>query len=208
MKKLKKMLIVAGVIFVLVGIAGAALYYAIPHLPYGFARALPEEEQQLRLEAVSTAAGYLGAQEGDAVHKQIIDLYNSHEPLAQGYAVTYTDNWCATFASAVAIQCGNTDIVPTECGCERQIALFQELNRWEESDTYLPSPGDYIFYAWDEFSFGDCTGWADHVGIVAGTWGPFIQVIEGNKDDAVGYRYIWRWDFSIRGYGLPDYASK
>ena len=103
----------------------------------------------------------------------------------------------------------HTDIIPTECGCERQIGLWQKLERWEENDNYMPLPGDYIYYAWDEhFSFGDCTGWADHVGIVVGTNGPFIKVIEGNRDDMVTYRIILRGNWQIRGYGLPDYASK
>jgi hypothetical protein len=119
------------------------------------------------------------------------------------------DNWCAAFASAVAIQCELTDIIPTECGCERQTYLWKEMGRWEEKDTYLPLPGDYIYYAWDEKNTrGDCTGWSDHVGIVVGTHGPFIKVIEGNKDDSVGYRYLIRWDPRIRGYGLPDYELK
>jgi hypothetical protein len=123
--------------------------------------------------------------------------------------VTDTDNWCATFASAIAIDCNLTDIIPTECGCQRQITLWQELGRWEENDNYMPNPGDYIYYAWDErFSFGDCTGWADHVGIVVGTAEPFIKVIEGNYDDQVKYRTIMIGNYQIRGYGLPDYSTE
>ena len=47
----------------------------------------------------------------------------------------------------------------------------------------MPLPGDYIYYAWGErFSFGDCTGWADHVvymplGINAAKW---IQDVDKN----------------------------
>nr|WP_325303053.1 hypothetical protein [uncultured Oscillibacter sp.] len=40
----------------------------------------------------------------------IIDLYSSHRPLARDYPVKYTDAWCSTFASAVAIQAGLTSI--------------------------------------------------------------------------------------------------
>lgn len=175
----------------------------------GFARTVSEPEQQLRLEVVSTAQKWLGTQEGDAGHERIVQVYNAHEPLAQGYEVTTDDNWCAAFASSVAIQCGLTNIIPTECGCERQIGLWQNLGRWNEDDNYMPLPGDYIYYAWGEgWDLGDCTGWADHVGIVVGTAGPFIKVIEGNKDDSVTYRIIHRGYYQIRGYGLPDYASK
>lgn len=179
----------------------------LPLASYTFSRPLPETEQELRLSLVETARKQLSAAEGTTAHRQIIDRYNAHEPLAQGYAVTYTDDWCATFVSFCAIEADLTQIIPTECGCERQTLLFLDLGRWQEKDTHLPLPGDIIYYNWDVRTLGDSTGWSDHVGIVEGTWGPFIKVIEGNKDDAVGYRYICRWDPRIRGYGLPDYEK-
>ena len=182
--------------------------YLIKH-DGGFVREVSSDEQQLRFQLVTEAKLWLGAQEGSAQHEQIIRIYNTHEPLAQGYEVKTEDNWCAAFASAMAISCNMTDIVPTECGCERQVGLWQAIGRWEEDDTYRPLPGDYIYYAWDDnWKFGDCTGWSDHVGIVVGTAGPFIKVIEGNKDDQVAYRIIFRYHPEIRGYGLPDFASK
>ena len=176
---------------------------------YGFAREVSQQEKDNRLEVVSAAEAWLGTLEGFAGHEQLVQLYNSHEPLAQGYELSVDDDWCAAFGSVIAFQTGNTDIIPTECGCERQIGLWQELGRWVEDDGYVPLPGDYIYYAWDEgWSFGDCTGWADHVGIVVGTAGPFIKVIEGNYDDQVKYRTILINNYQIRGFGLPDYASK
>ena len=45
------------------------------------------------------------------------------------------------------------------------------------------------------------------MGIVVGTAGPFIKVIEGNKDDSVDYRIIPWSHPEIRGYGLPDYGK-
>ena len=86
------------------------------------------------------------------------------------------------------------------------IDLFRQLEGWLEKDTYVPLPGDIIYYAWDEQPMGDCTGWADHVGIVVGVRWPFVKVIEGNMDDCVGYRTITIWDKTIRGYGTPDYS--
>jgi len=189
-------------------IAGGYFYF-IEFAEYGFARDVLPKEQALRLNIVCTAEKWVGTQEGSAGHQKILTAYNSHQPLAQGYEVTETDNWCAAFASAVAIEANLTDLIPTECGCQRQIDLWKELGRWEENDTYVPLPGDYIYYAWNEpFSFGDCTGWADHVGIVVGTAGPLIKVIEGNWSDSVSYHYVFRWDYQIRGFGLPDYSSK
>lgn len=175
--------------------------------PWGFYWKVSPEEAALRLELVQTAETYLGTREGDSNHQKILDIYNAHEPLAVGYVVQDTDDWCATFVSAVAISCGLTDIIPTECGCQRQIALFQALGTWEENDAAVPLPGDIIYYDWDSKGLGNCTGWADHVGIVVGTKWPFVKVIEGNKDDSVSYRIILINNIHIRGYGQPDYAS-
>lgn len=176
--------------------------------PWGFARQVGRAEKNLRLEVVHTAESFLGANEKDGSHREIIDLYNAHEPLARGYRVKYDDAWCATFDSAVAIQCGLTDIIPTECGCEKQIELFRALNAWVEEDDYIPLPGDLIFYHRNCLELGDCKKRADHVGIVVGTCGPFIKVIEGNYKNKVTYRITKVNAAHIRGYGVPDYKSK
>lgn len=206
MKRVKMLLLAALFLSIL---AAAGLWLFLEFAQFGFSREISLQEQQLRQQVVADAEKWVGSDEGSENHSAILEIYNSHEPLAQNYAVTPQDNWCAAFGSCVAIECSLTDIIPTECGCERQIGLWMDLGRWEENDNYLPLPGDYIYYAWDErFSFGDCTAWADHVGIVAGTAGPFIKVIEGNRDDTVTYRILLRGNWQIRGYGLPDYAGK
>ena len=209
MKYLKAISLLLAAALLITAIVCGGFYLYLKEHDGGFAREIPIPEQRVRLELVNTAKRWLGTKEGFANHEQIVQIYNSHEPLAQGYLVTTEDNWCAAFASAMAISCDLTDIIPTECGCERQVGLWQAIDRWEEYDTYLPLPGDYIYYAWDDnWKFGDCTGWSDHVGIVVGTAGPFIKVIEGNKDDQVAYRIIFRYHPEIRGFGLPDFASK
>lgn len=172
-------------------------------------RQIGESEMALRQAFIAEAEKWLGCNEEDGSHKPIIDLYNSHEPLAQNYIVQYTDSWCATFVSAVAIQCDLTDIIPTECGCQRQIELFQNLDCWEEDDDYLPSPGDIIYYSTGgSKESGDNKGWADHVGIVVSVESNTITTIEGNYGDKVTYRTIAVGDPLIRGYGLPNFLSK
>ena len=208
MKNLKRILwIFNGILLFLMLVLGALWLY-LPRAEYGFAQNISTAEADSRTALVEAAEAYLNSDEGSQNHHGIIDCYNSFEPLAQGYEVKYDDNWCATFVSFIAIECGLTDMIPTECSCERQIGLWQELSCWEEDDTYLPLPGDIIYYDWDVRTLGDSTGWSDHVGIVVGTHGPFIKVIEGNKDDTVCYRYIIRWDPRIRGYGLPSYENE
>lgn len=165
-------------------------------------------EMELRAKVVAQAQSWIGCKESNGSHKKIIDLYNSHKPLARGYPVKYTDAWCSTFASAVAIAVGLTSIIPTECGCEKHIQLFKKLGAWQENDAYVPKPADYIFYDWDDNGVGDCTGSADHVGIVEKVSGQTITVIEGNMSNAVGRRNLKVNGRYIRGYGVPDYASK
>lgn len=165
-------------------------------------------EKQLREKIVSIAVGWLGCKESDGTHKKIIDVYNSHKPLARGYAVKYTDAWCSTFASAVAIKAGLTDIIPTECGCEKHTELFKKKGAWVENDAYTPKAGDYIFYDWDDSGVGDTKGYADHIGIVVSVSGTSMKIIEGNISNAVGYRNLKVNAKYIRGYGVPNYASK
>ena len=168
-------------------------------------------ENELRQKVVSTAKKYLGCNEKDGSHRQIIDRYNIHKPLARGYAMKYTDAWCATFVSAIAIELGLTDIMPTECGCPSMIELYKKLGRWQENDAYTPKRGDVIFYDWQDgadYAATDNKGSPDHVGIVVSVSGGVVTVIEGNKNDAVAYRTVKVNGRYIRGYGLPDYSSK
>lgn len=162
-------------------------------------------EAELRQKLVETAKSYIGCKESDGSHRKIIDIYNAHKPLAVGYEVKYTDAWCSTFVSAMSILCGLTDILPTECGCGRHIELFKNLGEWVEEDGYVPSPGDVIFYSWNDIGSGDCTNGASHIGIVTACDGKTITVIEGNISNAVGYRSIAVNGRYIRGFGVPKY---
>lgn len=165
-------------------------------------------EKEAREKIVSIARGFLGCKESDGTHRKIIDLYNSHKPIARGYPMQYTDAWCATFVSAVGIQAGYTDIMPTECGCGQMIELYRKLGCWQENDAYRPEPGDVIFYDWEDNGVGDNVGAPNHVGLVDSVTGSTIKVIEGNKNNAVEYREILVNSKFIRGYGLPNYAKK
>ena len=82
------------------------------------------------------------------------------------------------------------------------------MGRWKEDDSYVPSVGDYIYYDWQDDGIGDNTGWPDHVGIVYSVNGNDLVIIEGNYKDSVGYRNMKVNGKYIRGYGLPNYASK
>ena len=163
-------------------------------------------ETEARALLVQTARKYLGAAEGGALHREIIDVYNGITPLPRSFKMTYSLAWCATFVSAMAKLCGMLDIIPAECSCGHQVALFQKIGRWTENDNYKPAPGDIIYYYWSDSGEGDCTGWPDHVGIVESVTGGLITVIEGNSSNAVRERTRVVGARYIRGYGLPDFA--
>lgn len=161
----------------------------------------------MRNKIVKQAQEWLGRKESNGTHKSIIDIYNAHKPLARGYKVKYTDEWCATFVSAVSITCGATRYIPTECGCQKMIELFKKLGSWIEDDSYKPKAGDIIFYYWKDSGKGDAIGSANHVGIVEKVVNNSITVIEGNYKQAVKRRTIKVNGRYIRGYGVPKYPN-
>ena len=164
-------------------------------------------EAQIRKIVVDAAEAYLGCNEKDGSHKKIIDIYNTQKPLPRGYAVKYTDNWCATFVSAMGVQLGMSDTILPECSCNEMIKLYKAAGRWEERDDYTPKPADIVMFDWQDDGKGDNTGGADHTGIIARTVGDTLYIIEGNKNDAVEYRLVEVNGKNIRGYCLPDFAS-
>lgn len=160
-----------------------------------------------RSAVVGQAAAWIGRKESDGSHREIIDIYNSHNPRPRGYRLKYTDAWCAGFVSAVAIKLGYTDVIPPECSCGYMIQEMQKLGIWVENDAHIPSAGDIIMYDWQDTGSGDNVAWPDHVGIVESVSGGIITVIEGNYGNAVNRRKILVNDRYIRGYGVPKYDS-
>lgn len=165
-------------------------------------------EKELRQKVVSTAEAWLGTRELSDRHYEMLDIYNSQRPLPRGTRMQATWPWCAMFVSAVSLQCGLREIMPTECGCPGMVRLYQELGRWVENDAYVPSPGDVIFYDWQDMGYGDNVGQPDHVGIVTACDGQTMTIIEGNCDNAVKTRALAANARFIRGFGCPDYANK
>ena len=160
---------------------------------------------KLASKVVEQAQAWLGLRESDGSHKNIIDIYNAHNPLARGYRVKYTDAWCATFVSAVAVKLGYTDIIPTECSCIKMVELLKKQGDWVENENCTPASGWIIFYDWQDNGKGDNIGSPDHVGIVEKVSGDLITVIEGNFLNGVKRRALMVNGVNIRGYGVPKY---
>lgn len=158
---------------------------------------------------IAQAQAWLGKNEADGSHKEIIDIYNSHKPLARGYKVNWkTDPWCATFVSAVAVKLGYTDIIPTECSCTKMIELLKKIGSFVENDAYVPREGDILFYCWSDSGVGENTSLPDHVGIVEKVVGDTIHVIEGNYSNSVKRRTLRVNGRYIRGFGVPKYDAE
>lgn len=169
-------------------------------------------EKELRQKVVSTALAWLGTRENTAKHLEMLAIYNAQRPLPRGWKMKVTDFWCAAFVSTVSLQLGLRDIMPTECGCPGMVRLYQELGRWVEDDAYVPFPADVVFYDWQDsatnYATTDNIGHPDHVGIVLDCDGKNMTIIEGNNANAVNKRVLAVNDRFIRGFGIPDYASK
>lgn len=164
---------------------------------------------ELRNKLVRYAQSYLGAKQGDAKHKKIIDIFNSIKPLPDGWSMNYSAAWCAAFVSACAHACGFDSIIPESANCGVMMTKAMKMGIWVEDDNYKPRIGDIIMYDWQDSGVGDNKGAPDHVGIVAVTDGNVMKVIEGNYSThhTCDYRVMSVGGRYIRGYIVPMYAK-
>lgn len=168
---------------------------------YGKPKAVPKTNAA---DIIRLASGYIGTATGDARHHEIIDAYNAHVPLAQGYRVTYTDSWCDAFVSALFIKSNAVQLIGgTECGVERHVGLFKNAGIWHDGSGIVPEPGDIIVFDWENDDF------ADHIGIVEYVDGLVVHTIEGNSGNAgaVMRHAYCVGDDCIRGYARPRYGE-
>lgn len=157
-------------------------------------------------QVLDVARKWLGYSEANGKHVEILNVYNNHKPLARGYKMKTTDSWCDCFVSACAIKAGAVDLIGTEVGCEKHVAIFKKKGIWIEDGTIKPQVGDIILFNWNDFSKNN-NGAADHIGIVEQVTGNTITCIEGNYNNKVARRTInVGWGY-IRGFARPKYAA-
>ena len=162
---------------------------------------------------LDTLTAWEGAVRGDAVHKSIVDAYNSFLPHPRGYKLTYTDDYCAAMVSAAAILCGLTEVLPIECSCGEQMRWYQSRGQWVEDDAHIPTVGEQVFYCWNDrkdYALTDCTGAPNHTGIVTACDGktfPFFEGTKGSRHECA-YRIIPVNGRYIRGFGIPAYPAE
>ena len=168
-------------------------------------------EKEIRSKVVEIAKGWLGCKESDGSHKKIIDTYNACKPLPRSYAVKYTDAWCATFASAVGIKAGLTDIIPRECSCNQFIQLAKNMGIWVENDAYTPSAGDMILYDWDDNGISGkgstVYGWVNAGDISGKTGGGSAKtytVVKGDTLSKIAKKYGTTVDTLVKLNGIKN----
>lgn len=98
-------------------------------------------------------------------------------------------------------------IMPIEISCYYLIETAKRMGVWQESDDYIPEPGDAIVYDWEDTGAGDNTGNPDHVGTVTyvNRDSGYMVVTEGNYGNAVKKRTISLNGRYIRGFITPKY---
>lgn len=166
-------------------------------------------EKQLRNQLINTAKSFMGAREGSAKHKELINIFNKIKP--DGWAMTYSAAWCAAAASAFVIKTFGVSkakkYFPLSANCGTIITKAKKMGIWVESDSHVPKRGEWILYDWNDSGRGDNVGGPDHVGTVDKVSNSKIYVIEGNKSNAVGERILAVNGRYIRGFVAPKYSA-
>ncbi len=149
-------------------------------------------------DVLKVAESYNGTTEGSAKHSEILNIYNTHRPLARGYTVKKTDAWCMTFISACFIKANAVSALGlTECGCQEYINYARKNNMIVNN----PTIGDLAFYDWGN------DGVVDHVGIIYFESANNLFIREGNKNDMVTTRVIAKNAPSIKYFVRPRYNN-
>lgn len=160
-----------------------------------------------RSEVVGLVESWIGKNEANGSHKEIVDIYNTLKNPPRGIKMAYNWAWCACTWSALAVKLGYTPIMPIEISCGYLVEEAKKMGCWQEKDSYVPKPGDAILYDWDDTGAGDNVGWPDHVGTVTfvNENSGYMEVTEGNYNDSVKKRTVSLNGRYIRGFITPKY---
>lgn len=112
--------------------------------------------------------------------------------------------WCACYISWALVETGIQGPYAHEkwfANVDHFLSYFQKTdNKWQNSTahggTYVPQPGDLIFFDWNKGTN------PQHVGVVLKVEGRMVYTIEGNSAGRVTVRSYSLGDRRIIGYGL------
>ncbi len=159
---------------------------------------------EFREDVLAVAKSQLGYQESTKNYWIYEDgAKKGYSRYGDWYGDPYGD-WCAMFVSFCLHYAEVADF-PLDANCQNWIESLSEEEYFNLPDEYTPSPGDIVFFNWDD------SAESDHVGLVA-EYIPAteyeaarIKTIEGNSSNQVQYVTYLLSDERIMGYGiLPE----
>ena len=147
----------------------------------------------------------IGTGDGQIVEVALAQLGNSGDIYWGWYGFNSRVEWCACFVSWCANECGYIEagIIPKFSSCSRGVEWFQNHGQWQDN-TYVPRPGDIIFFDWDKQNKGQ-DGVSDHVGIVEKVENGYVYTVEGNSSDRCRENRYTVENYQIIGYGTSAY---
>lgn len=166
-----------------------------------------------RLDLLNVALSQVGYHEGDTeADLDGSNYYGDHSVTEYGrwfgLEILGHDNgfyydWCAMFVAWCARQARvPLSTINNATYAHIGVAPFYFHMTYHPRGTYMPKPGDLIFYDW----FNNDRMW-DHVGIVALVRNGMVYAVEGNTLDRVRIRVIDVDYVEIQGWGVPAYTS-
>ncbi len=143
---------------------------------------------------------------GDIVEVALSQVGNSGDVYWTYMGFESRVDWCACFVSWCANECGYIDagIIPKTAGCGAGESWFRARDQWHDN-SYVPNPGDIIYFDWDKEETNGQDGNTDHVGIVEKVENGYIYTIEGNSGDQVANNSWAVGYYEIYGFGVPVY---
>ena len=120
------------------------------------------------------------------------------------FPLTWGTDWCGISAGhSYAEAAGWPSVWPLPIQsfyCPSDVARWRAIGRWHAT----PELGDFIYFSWNR------NGNADHVGIVVGIRGQWLDVVEGNVGSPSIWRrkssYSWGAGSQVLGFGRPEFA--
>ena len=125
------------------------------------------------------------------------------QPYWSWYGFSSRVDWCACFVSWCANECGyiQDGIIPKYSLCSDGVKWFKERGQWLDGGE-TPTTGMIIFF---DYPDNGMNGDPDHTAIVEKVENGRVYTVEGNSNDKVEKNDYAISDYTILGYGAPQY---
>ncbi len=149
--------------------------------------------------------------------RRIYEAFHENQALARTYVwseyygspSTSNAAWCCAFVSVCAKHCGflgeGKALGPITAWCPTSWNYFEKKNLTHRDPSYIPKPGDLIYYN------DDGEDDQDHIGIVEYYENGIVHTIEGNSLATHEYNAaVGSWVYenrTIYGYASPEYPD-